>query len=239
MAVIPLSRELHGKKRLKPVTAFDFARNMAVVRILAGESAQVALNFPIVFISENNMFAPFALLGLGKDENLFVSDEGQWLATYIPALLRRFPFFMGKASDSDNLNLLMEDAFLSDSEGEPLFGPDEGEPKGPVARAIQLLTEIANQDVRTTALTKVFVDNGLIEPLPLQVTRGGASSVNLTGINIINETKFNSLPDEKFLEFRRNGALGLAYAHFLSMGQLARLRGLATGKMNKAAAKAS
>ncbi|HEX4042040.1 MAG TPA: SapC family protein [Xanthobacteraceae bacterium] len=237
MTVIPLSRETHGKKHLKPVTSFEFARNMAVVRILAGEAAQVALNFPIVFINENNTIAPFALLGLGKEENLFVSDQGQWLASYVPALLRRYPFFMGKASESDNLALLIEDTFLSDNEGELLFGPDEGEPKGPVARAIQLLTEIAGQDTRTAALTKVFVDNGLIEPFPLQVTRGATSPVNLTGINVINETKLNSLSDDKFLELRRSGALGLAYTHLLSMGQIARLRMLIANRLNKAGAK--
>jgi hypothetical protein len=236
MAVIPLSRETHGKKRLKPVTSFDFARNMAVVRILAGEAAQIALNFPIVFINDNNTVAPFALLGFAKDENLLINDQGQWLGTYVPALLRRFPFFMGKADDTNNLALLIEEAYLSDNEGEPLFGPDEGEPKGPVARAIQLLTEIANQDLKTAALTKVFVDNDLIEPLPLQVTRGSESPVNLTGINVINETKLSALPDEKFLEIRRTGALSLAYTHFLSMGQIARLRTLATTKLSKAAA---
>lgn len=105
MTVIPLSRELHAKKRVKPLTTFDFARNMAVVRILSGEAPQVALNFPIVFINENNTFAPFALLGLGKEENLFVSDQGQWLASYIPAILRRFPFFMGKARIRTKSNL--------------------------------------------------------------------------------------------------------------------------------------
>lgn len=96
---------------------------------------------------------------------------------------------------------MMEDAYLSDSEGEPLFGTDEGKSKGPVMRALQFLTEIANQDIRTAALTKVFVENDLIDPFPLQVTRGATSAVNLTGINVINETKLNSLPDEKFLEF--------------------------------------
>jgi hypothetical protein len=238
MALVPVSRETLGKMRMKPVPSFAFAANSGLVRVLAGEAGQIAMNYPIVFVSENDVILPFAMLGLSRGENLFIDDDGRWLGLYIPAILRRFPFFMGKSTNAEgkdnNLMLLVEDAYLSEVEGEPLFGPDEGEPKGPVARAVQFLTEITIQDARTTAITKSMAENQLFEPLPLQVTRGTEAPVNLTGILVISEAKLNALPDDKFLEFRRSGALMLAYAHLISLGQFSRLRSLASAKLLKA-----
>lgn len=242
MAIVQVSRETHAKKRFKPATSFSFARSMLLVRIIASEAPLIAQNFPIGFISENETVAPVAVLGLAKDENLFVSDQGQWLGLYVPALLRRYPFYMGKApaqgTEKNNLAILIDDQFLSDTEGEPLFGPDEGEPKGPLSRAIQLLTEIAIQDARTVAMVKGFEDNGLLDPLPLQVTRGTDAPVNLTGLRVVNESKLNALPDDRFLELRRNGSLALAYAHLISLGQFGRLRALASAKLANAPARA-
>lgn len=242
MALVPVSRETQGKMRLKPVTSFSFAAGSGLVRVLAGEAGQIAMNYPIVFVTENDAILPFAMLGLSKGENLFVDDAGRWLGLYIPAILRRFPFFMGRSSAGDakeNLMLLVDDAYLSETEGEPLFGPDEGEPKGPVARAIQFLTEIAIQDARTATIIKSMADSQLFDPLPLQVTRGSDAPVNLTGIMTINEAKLNALPDDKFLEFRRSGALTLAYAHLISLGQFGRLRSLASARLLKAPATAA
>lgn len=233
MPLVPISREMHAGKRFKPVHSYAFARNLSVVRILANEAGLVAENYPIAFVKENDAVVPVAVLGLGKEENLFVSEQGQWLGLYIPAVLRRFPFNMSKAkegSDSKTLTLLIDDSCLSDSEGEPLFGPDEGEPKGPVARAIQFLTEIAVQDARTATLVKALVDAELLEPLPLQVTRSGNQPVNLTGLQVISEAKLNALPDARFLEFRRSGVLPLIYAHLVSIGQFGRLRALANAR---------
>jgi hypothetical protein len=240
MAIVPLSRELHAKKRLRPLPSFAFAKNLPVVRALAGEIAQIAANYPVVFIEENGALVPFAMVGLAPGENLFVSDDGQWLGYYIPAMLRRYPFMMGKApegAEGGNAMLLLDDEMLSDDEGEPLFGPEgtEGEPQGPVARAIQLLTQIELQAAQTAALAKSLADAGLLTPLPLQVTRGAEGPLQLGGIHTINEAKLNELPDEAFLALRRTGALGLAHAQLISLAQLPRLQARASAKMNNTA----
>ncbi len=242
MALVQVSRETHAKKRFKPTTSFSFARNMSRVRIIASEAPLIAQTFPIAFISENENVFPVAVLGLAKNENLFVSDQGQWLGLYVPAMLRRYPFQMGKAvapaKESNNLAILIDDEFLSDTEGEPLFGPDEGEPKGPLARAIQLLTEIAIQNAHTVTMVKGLADNDLLDPLPLQVTRGTDPPVNLAGLRALNESKLKALPDDRFLELRRNGALALTYAHLISLGQFGRLKALDAAKSATAPAKA-
>lgn len=236
MALVPVSRDALGGRRIKPLTSFAFAKDLAMVRMLAGEAAQVALNCPIVFLEENGSVAPLVMLGLKKGENLFVTEQGQWIAAYVPALLRRYPFFMGEASGSNGkaLSLLVEEECLSTEEGEPLFGPRDDEPTGPAARAIRFLTEIAIEEARTVTLTKALAAQGLFEPLPLQVTRGTEAPVNLSGLQKISEARLNALSDDVFLEFRRSGALALAYAHLISLGQFARLQALATARSSQA-----
>lgn len=234
MTIVPLHRETHAGMRLRPVTSFDFARTMPIVRILASEVAQVAPNFAIVFLKENDVFTPFALMGLAQGENLFVSDEGRWLGFYVPAILRRYPFMFGRAAEggngAGNAVLMVEQELLSPDEGEPLFGDAVGEPSGPVARAIQFLTEVEVGAAQTAALVKSLADLDLMELLPLQVTRSGGEPTPLGGLFVISEAKLNGLPDDAFLALRRSGALAFAHAQMLSIGQLARLQARASAK---------
>src|SRR5262249_8319335 len=96
MAVVPVSRELHGNLRVKPLESYDFARSLPVIRVLAGEIAQAAAHFPLVFIKDGDAFQLFALMGITGGENLFVSPDGRWVNDYVPAMLRRYPFMLGK-----------------------------------------------------------------------------------------------------------------------------------------------
>jgi SapC len=41
--------------------------------------------------------------------------------------------------------------------------------------------------------------------------------LTLRGFDVIDEAKFNALPDDIFLDWRRRGWLHLAYCHFMSM----------------------
>lgn len=239
MAIVPLSRETHAGMRLRPIPSFDFARGMPVVRVLASEVAQVAPNFTIVFLKENEVFTPFALMGLAQGENLYVSDEGRWLGFYVPAMLRRYPFMFGRSAEGadgqgnnsqGNAVLMVEQDLLSPDEGEPLFDDAGGEPSGPVARAIQFLTEVEVGAARTAALVKSLADLDLMELLPLQVTRAGGEPTPLGGLFVINEAKLNGLADDAFLALRRSGALAFAHAQILSIGQLARLQARASAK---------
>jgi hypothetical protein len=237
MSLVPLSRETHANLRLRPISSFEFARGTPLLRILAGEVSQVAPNFPIVFLKEGEAFAPFALMGLAQGENLFVSDDGKWLGFYVPALLRRYPFlFARQEGDGEGKAVLMvEDSMLSPDEGEALFDPTTDEPVGPVARAIQFLTDVEMSALQTAALVKSLADLDLMDLLPLQVTRSGSEPTPLEGIYIVNEAKLNGLSDEAFLALRRSGALAFAYAQIISLGQLARLQARATAKANNVA----
>jgi hypothetical protein len=51
--------------------------------------------------------------------------------------------------------------------------------------------------------------------------------MTLRGFDVVDEAKFNALPDELFLDWRRRGWVHLIYCHLMSMGNWARLVDLA------------
>ena len=236
MSLVPVSREAHGQMRLRPFSSFSFVQSAPVIRIVAGELAQIAANFPIAFLDENGSPAPYAVMGLSQTENQFVSEDGQWLAQYVPAMIRRFPFMPGRTPNGqgDVAALMVDDAWLSTDEGEPLFGPDEGEPSGPVARAIQLVGMIEVEAAQLGVLSKALAAHGLIEPLTVEMKLSeDGLPTKLEGLSGVSEAKLLELPDAAFLELRKSGALNLAYAQLLSVAQFARVQALATARLNK------
>lgn len=225
MNLVPVSRERHFGKRLRALPSYGYAAGMAATEVVIGEISQIAASYPIFFIKTEQGHKVIAMLGLSQGENLFVDSSGFWTDPYIPATLRAYPFTMARTSDAGDITVLVdEDAgLLSDHEGEPLFGTEDGDPNGPLARAIQLLTHIALEGSRTSALANQLDELGLLKPASLNVQRRGVSQ-DLGGVLAIDPPTLDALPDESFLALRRTGALMLAHAQLLSLAQLLRLQ---------------
>ena len=68
------------------------------------EFARAAAVYPIVFVEDKtkDAFRPVTLLGLDAGENLFVSESGKWEASYIPAIIRRYPFALANTGTTGN-----------------------------------------------------------------------------------------------------------------------------------------
>ena len=63
----------------------------------------------------------------------------------------------------------------------------------------------------------------LFRPGTVTITNEASEQFNLRGFRIVDETKFNALPDEVFLEFRRKGWLHAITSHLVSVQNLASL----------------
>src|SRR5690606_31189634 len=74
--VVPLSKERHKDLHLEPISGFSFAAETNSVYITAVEFPRAALEYPIVFGRDAQGAAfPLVLLGLKKNQNLFVEKE--------------------------------------------------------------------------------------------------------------------------------------------------------------------
>ena len=226
MAHIPVNKETMAKKRLKPLADFNFLAELPVVEVVLGEFTSVAAAFPIFFIEREGGYTPVALLSLINGQNVFVEEDGRWSGQYLPAAFRRFPFTIGGTlvDGKETPALLVDEAMLSDTEGELLFGEDgNGDPeKSPIGRTMRLIAETDRHHSATRDLVKDLAALGLIRNSDLQVQLTGQSH-NVTGLFSIDEKKLQELPDDQFLKLRHSGALSLAYIQLQSMGQVQRL----------------
>ena len=71
----------------------EFGDAVNQVMVFPTEFEAVQREYPIVFRRDSEgALRPVALLGLTREENLFLDGAGGWRAGYVPALLRRGPF---------------------------------------------------------------------------------------------------------------------------------------------------
>ena len=95
----PLTPSTHGKIKVRADRDFLFAKDTNAVPLTTPEFVLAARHYPIVFVGDE--LVPTAALGFRPDQNLFVSEDGNWeRRCYIPAYVRRYPFILlGRQDD--------------------------------------------------------------------------------------------------------------------------------------------
>ncbi len=223
--IVPLNKDRHAKTRIKEITDFGFVSQLHIAYVTLHEFARAAAIFPIVFLEDKakDEFRPVVLMGLNPGENLFVSADGKWNASYVPAIIRRYPFALAPKPDTtEYLVCLDEDSqLLSQTEGNALFD-DKGEPTQVIENVKRYLTELQQMDTITNQFCKFLAANNMFTPLNIKV-RDDAEMKNISGCYVINEQRLNSLSDERFLEIRTKQYLPAVYAHLVSLAQTERL----------------
>ncbi len=235
MQPVPLSRHRHAEKDWRRWTSYAFAAQQALVPLVAAELPKAALGLPIAFTQQGESYLPAAVLGIEPNVNLFVAPDGRWLGSYIPALLRTYPFSLTRTGDDQWVLCLDEDSGLivPAGQGEPLFD-SAGELAEGVKSVLAVLQRIEQSRQLTTRACGALVQLGLIRPWPVQV-RVGQSQYQLQGLFQIDEAAFHQLDDGPFLELRRAGAIPLIYCQLLSMQHLELLGRLAAQRLQAVA----
>jgi len=223
----PLNNALDGGTSLLSTRDFRFARGTNSVLLTGGEFAAAAHCYPIVF-GTGEAPAPLAVLGLRTGENLFVAADGQWLANHhVPLFIRRYPFGLMQHPDGSQLVLCIDEAAeaLVKSDERPLF--QNGEPTQLVRDAMKLCGDLHGQHQASVEFVRALDQQGLLVRNELRFVANAGEQLTLNGFAVVDEAKFNALPDELFLDWRRRGWLNLVYCHLLSMANWRRLGDLA------------
>jgi hypothetical protein len=236
--IVPVSVQRHGKKTLLPLTSYAFASAQNLVPLVASEFSVAAHRFPIVFVKQKEDYGVFALLGLARGQNLFVDASGRWLADYVPATLRRYPFVFATAENTEEYVLCIDETsgLLADSGGAPLFTA-EGEKEPALEKALAFVSDYQKSALVSKNLCDALVEYELTAPLKLQLQTGKDKAVKIEGLLRIDEQKLNALEAEKFLALRTRGLLPLIYAHLFSLANLQglgnRIKALAAAQTEK------
>lgn len=223
--VVPVNKEVHAKTRIKEISSFEFASKFHIAYVTMQEFARAAAIFPIVFLEdkEKDEFRPVVLLGLNAGQNLFVDGAGKWQASYVPAIIRRYPFALTpKGEDGQYIVCIDEGSSLvSTTEGAALFD-EKGEPTQVIENVKRYLSELQQMDALTHAFCAFLKEHNMFTPLNLRV-RDNSRVKNISGCYVINEERLNNLSDERFLEIKNKRYLPAIYAHLISLAQTERL----------------
>ena len=179
-----LNKVTHKDIKITPLGGdYCFAKQTNSV-ILAGiEFTEAAKEYPIVFARAGESIVPVALLGLRNEENLFVGDDNAWDARYIPAFVRRYPFVLAAAPDSQKQVVCIDESYtgFDASDGEALFS-DTGEPTQLLIKAMEFLEEYQRQYLRTETFLKRLKENDLLMTLNARVDLVDGKQFALTGL---------------------------------------------------------
>jgi len=223
--VVPVNRERHAKTKIREITGFGFAANFHIAYLTMHEFARAAAVYPIVFVEdkEKDAFRPVTLLGLDAGENLFVGEAGKWEASYIPAIIRRYPFALANTGTEGQFTICIDEGseLVSTTEGAAMFD-EKGEPTQVIENVKRYLSELQQMDQITHEFAKTLAELNMFTPLQMRV-RDGDREKNIAGCWVVNEERLNNLSNDKFLELRAKRYLPAIYAQLMSLAQIERL----------------
>lgn len=231
----PLNPALHRHLTLSETSDYGFASDMMFTPIVFKEMADSAREYPVLF--RNDIDLPVVLTGVEDGVNAYVDEDGAWRAQYVPCLVQAYPFGVSPVSGSPEKFTIAIDIDaepLASPAGQPLFDAQD-EPTERLRQRMDLLKRMKEAEPATKRLVQALRNSGLLIDRHIHINRKDDNPTQVTGLQVVDETKFNSLPDDAFLELRNAGLLPLIYSHLLSMANLR--QGVIAGKYPDLAAR--
>ena len=221
-----LDSKRHAQATLAPTVNYAFTQQINSVPLNAFEFLEAVKSYPIVF-TQAELPVPVAILGI-EQVNLFMQKDGQWRAGhYIPAYIRQYPFIFMSQPQDEKLYLCIDEAAANYSAkaekgAAPLY-TDEGAASTLSSHALQFCTEYYQHRAATQAFCADLLKHDLLKTYQSDITKPDGKKVQLTGFQMIDESKFNALSTEIFSEFRQKGWLPLLYLAMASVSNWRRL----------------
>jgi len=226
-----LNNVAHRDLRVATNASAAYGDNVATAMIVPTEFGDVQREFPIFFRQEpgTENYSAIALLGLQKDENLFLGENG-WQGGYVPGVIARGPFFIGfqeqvvegKKQPVPVILVDMDHPRVNKTEGQPVFTAD-----GSNTPYLNGVADLLNGIHRGFEVAKPMIDAfkaaGLIEPVKLEIKVNAEEQFNLTGLHTINREKLANLDASTLFGLHRAGYLQAAFLVVSSLSNVQRL----------------
>ncbi len=224
--VIALDAVMHSNLSLAPHPDFTFARSLSAATLCVGEFSAACAHFPIVF-SIDPIPTVLAILSFRQGHNPFIQKSGVWRQdSYIPATLRAYPFIWIENDDGQlYLGADQTAAILRTGGSNRLF--DMGKPTPMLQERMEFCKAIHEDLQRTQEFAAAVRNAGLLEEQRARIDGKTGEPAEIAGFATISEEKFNALPDDVFLDWKKRGWLAAVYAHFISTARWQRLAELA------------
>ena len=214
---IIIDKYKHSNWGYNPVVDFLFAKNTNILPIVTSEFEIACKEYPIVFVKNGDSFSPVLLLSLKSNNNSFVDNDGKWLANYIPAYIRRYPFILAENNSKNKHELILcidsdYSGFSSKKSKLTLFDT-KSEPSDTLKQAITLVNQYQVNSKETETFCNTLNEMGLLK----ESTVVSDSKKVVEGFYSIEQKAFDILDNKDFSKLRDSGYLSLIFAHFVSL----------------------
>jgi hypothetical protein len=229
----------HQNLKVVPRFSAEFGDNAGSVLAFPTEFIELQKEYPILFRrnSETKKYQATALLGLNKDENLFLDPNygSGWAANYIPAIVAKGPFLIGMQSQDEGvsktpvIHIDLDHVKVSEQDGYPLFLEHGG--NSPYLEHIASILNVIHEGMAIhDVMFNMFSELDLIEPIEIDIDLNIGEKHRLMGNYTINEEKLAALGGDQLEKLNKQGFLQLAYAVINSMTNIRKLTKMKNSK---------
>jgi hypothetical protein len=236
-----LNNIAHSKLRVITRYSAEYGDNVHAVLTFPTEYGDIQREYPIVFHKdhETGETQSIALLGLARNENLFLND-GKWSANYVPGILARGPFLIGFQEQQVDgevrkqavIHVDLDDPRVNETEGEALF-LEHGGSTPYLKRVSAILSGIQEGLAVAKPMFAAFESFELLEQVKIEADVLDDVKVVLRGFYTINRDKLAQLDGAALQNLNRAGYLQGA---FLAIASLSNIRKLIDMKRQRVAA---
>lgn len=201
---------------LKLMSVFGLEASVNQVLVFPNEFEHLQRCYPILFRQEaDSAWQAVAILGLDRDENLFLED-GAWRSPIVPALLQRGPFSiavpaLGEGDARPTIHVDLDDPRISRTEGQPLFR-DHGGNSQVLDRVAAVLRTIYSGVELMPAMFAAFTREELLEQATLTIEVGDQRHYRLDEYWTISADRLRQLGGAALERLHRAGFLAPAFA---------------------------
>lgn len=226
MTKVLLNNIDHQDLRLITRAGREFGDAVNQVLVFPTELEAAQREFPVVFRPDSEgRLRPVALLGLDRDENLFLAPDGAWQCDHVPALLQSGPFAIAASGAGEGaLQILIDPDHprLSRTEGAPLF-LEHGGHAPMLDKMLGVLRSAYLGHQLLDPLVEALQDIGLLRPFDLQLRVGPDRAYSISDAQTIDRERLAALTADELGALHRSGFLQSAFMLAASIGNLQRL----------------
>jgi hypothetical protein len=216
----------HADLRVVTRRGPEFGDSVNQVLVFPTEFDALQREYPILFRKDaNGELQAVALLGLDRDENLFLADD-RWNARYVPAAQQRGPFSIALQDAEPGrdaqpmIHVDLDHPRVSRTDGEPLFLPAGG--NSPYLQHVaRLLGTIYDGLEVSRPFFAALEELGLIEPILLEIKLNDREAYELPDVYAVSQERLAELGGDDLERLHRSGLLRAAYAVISSLGNMA------------------
>lgn len=220
-----LDKDRHRSLRVKSQRGAALGDSVMHAMTYPMEFRDVQASYPILFTRDpaNGAYFATAVFGFEENENLFL-DGDQWLASYVPAMVRRQPFMIARqeldGGDARSaVSIDMSHPRVSEDQGEALF-TDAGEPSEYLSGSIDLLHQISQGVDHNRGFIEALLAHELLEAVTLDFTFNDGAKTSLQGFFTIAEETLYKLDGETLETLNQAGYLQPIFMAVASLSQL-------------------